>query len=377
LIYSWQQVLTDHQVYTFRELCKKSKQDMQAFVCHEELVERKSQGWSKSHKCKEVSVVVLPGSIMNFIFITRTIIRNRNDINIFCGPFGDFFITYAFFLSCLISNKTVMISEPYLNIATSFFSQQVSLLDFMKFRLRPILYRIYSLFFSKNIYKCFCISKLAYDQFSTLGVEEKKLFHFGYFLPQIQLNNVYKSKDLASESIDLVYIGALIPRKNLSLLVRAIEILSRSNIALTLDVYGPGTFDPSYSESPYITYKGSIPFGSSPSVIGKYDFLCLPSLHDGWGVVVNEAISVGVPVIVSDKAGASSVVKSFDCGYLFDPLSLDSLIEALILTKNSECNIRLRRNCQTAAEVLNSKVAGEYLSSIIFDVPEPVNPWCL
>ena len=377
MIYSWQPVLTNHQIYTFRELCVKSKQNMQAFVCQEELVERKLQGWGKPHRCKEVSVTVLPGSIARFIFITRTILRNRYEVNIFCGPFGDFFMTYAFFLSCFVSKKTVLVSEPYLNIEASLFSKQVSLVDSLKFRLRPILYRVYSLFFSKKIYKCFCISELAYEQFSTLGVGQEKLFYFGYFLPQVQLDQLTRPKNfVSSNSISLVFIGSFIPLKNLSLLVHAIEEISKSNIAITLDIYGPGTIDQSYCDSPYISYKGAIPFGTSPSVIINYDYLCLPSLYDGWGMVVNEALSVGVPVIVSDKVGSSLVVKNFDCGYLFDPLSIESLIETLTLIQDYEQNKRLRKNCLRVAKVLNSEVAGEYLNNVIYDAPKTLNPWC-
>ena len=45
--------------------------------------------------------------------------------------------------------------------------------------------------------------------------------------------------------------------------------------------------------------------------------LVLPSRWDGWGMVVNEAFSVGVPVIVSDHCGAADLVRSGVNGYVF------------------------------------------------------------
>src|SRR5262249_45925173 len=37
---------------------------------------------------------------------------------------------------------------------------------------------------------------------------------------------------------------------------------------------------------------------------GRCDVFILPSRHDGWGVVVNQALAAGLPIITSDAVGA-------------------------------------------------------------------------
>ena len=45
--------------------------------------------------------------------------------------------------------------------------------------------------------------------------------------------------------------------------------------------------------------------------------LVLPSRLDGYGLVVNEAMACGTPVIVSDRVGASDTVKKAGAGLVF------------------------------------------------------------
>ncbi|TVP10595.1 glycosyltransferase [Shewanella sp. KCT] len=56
------------------------------------------------------------------------------------------------------------------------------------------------------------------------------------------------------------------------------------------------------------------------------DFFIFPSLYDQYGFVVVEALASGLPVLCSDKTGASSLIKDGFNGYLIDPSSIDSRI---------------------------------------------------
>ncbi len=43
-----------------------------------------------------------------------------------------------------------------------------------------------------------------------------------------------------------------------------------------------------------------------PAVWAAADLFCLPSLHEPWGVVVNEAMAARLPVVLSDRVGAAA-----------------------------------------------------------------------
>ena len=56
------------------------------------------------------------------------------------------------------------------------------------------------------------------------------------------------------------------------------------------------------------------------------DALILPSYIEPWGLVVNEAMFSGLPVLVSSSCGCSlDLVKNGVNGYIFDPNKLDEI----------------------------------------------------
>lgn len=62
----------------------------------------------------------------------------------------------------------------------------------------------------------------------------------------------------------------------------------------------------------------------------------LPSTREQWGLVVNEAMAAGLPVLVSDRVGsAHELVSEGQNGYTFDPFSTAEIAEALLKTDAS------------------------------------------
>ena len=57
-----------------------------------------------------------------------------------------------------------------------------------------------------------------------------------------------------------------------------------------------------------ITLLGTRSNSEIPSILLQQDILILPSLYDGWGAVVNEALSCGCYVVCSDHCGAKDLL---------------------------------------------------------------------
>jgi glycosyltransferase involved in cell wall biosynthesis len=53
-----------------------------------------------------------------------------------------------------------------------------------------------------------------------------------------------------------------------------------------------------------ITYAGFQPPEDLPRFFAQAHVFVLPSRHDGWGVVVNQALGAGLPILCSDQVGA-------------------------------------------------------------------------
>jgi glycosyltransferase involved in cell wall biosynthesis len=65
------------------------------------------------------------------------------------------------------------------------------------------------------------------------------------------------------------------------------------------------------------------------------------STTDQWGLVVNEAMASGLPVIVSDRCGcAPDLVSEGDNGYTFDPYNVNQLAELMIKMDSNDVDIK-------------------------------------
>ena len=67
-----------------------------------------------------------------------------------------------------------------------------------------------------------------------------------------------------------------------------------------------------------IVFKGQIANEKLDAYFENNDILILPSISETWGLVVEEAIYFGMPVIVSSNCGVSELVKDGVNGYLID-----------------------------------------------------------
>ena len=80
-----------------------------------------------------------------------------------------------------------------------------------------------------------------------------------------------------------------------------------------------------------------------PALYDLCDVFVLPSENEPWGLVVNEAMSVGRPVIVSDKVGSGAdLVRHGETGFVFpvgDRAALRQALEAVL--ENSEQRARM------------------------------------
>ena len=66
-----------------------------------------------------------------------------------------------------------------------------------------------------------------------------------------------------------------------------------------------------------VTFAGFHPVAELPPYFARADLFVLPSRHDGWGVVINQAISAGLPVVASDAVGAAAeLVRPDENGYV-------------------------------------------------------------
>jgi glycosyltransferase involved in cell wall biosynthesis len=77
-------------------------------------------------------------------------------------------------------------------------------------------------------------------------------------------------------------------------------------------------------------FCGSVPYDAMPGYYAQCDLLAFPSLLDEWGLVVNEAMAAGLPVLGSLLAQAvTELVDDGRTGWVFDPRVPGAMLKAI------------------------------------------------
>lgn len=177
------------------------------------------------------------------------------------------------------------------------------------------------------------------------GIPEKRNFIMPMSVSSERIINVSRdipSKEILRRQLKInehfvyLFVGRLEKEKNVDLLIEAFKIVheKKSNIALV--IVGDGSqldeLKRKVSENNLrnVYFFGYIIF---PELINFYkssDVLVLPSNYEPWGLVVNEAMINGLPVIVSSKVGCrADLVSNNLTGYIFESENINELSECM------------------------------------------------
>jgi glycosyltransferase involved in cell wall biosynthesis len=157
-----------------------------------------------------------------------------------------------------------------------------------------------------------------------------------------------------------LFLGHDFERKGLS---TAIEALAGVD-GLQLVVVGDGDRSPYQREATRLGLERRIHFlggtDGPERLLGDADLLVLPTWEDPWGMVVIEAMAAGVPVVVSETAGAARIVEEAGAGIVVPAGSSDALARALAeLTADRERAGRLGERGRAAAERFGLQAFGD------------------
>ena len=127
-----------------------------------------------------------------------------------------------------------------------------------------------------------------------------------------------------------LFVGSITQRKGLSYLLNAFKSLS-SVAELTLVGSLPdSTSDSVKKELQNFTVLPPLPHKNLLEFMHNYDFLVLPSLFEGFALVINEALSCGLPVIATYESGVTESVRHGKEGLVIPSRSSDAIIEAVL-----------------------------------------------
>jgi glycosyltransferase involved in cell wall biosynthesis len=229
------------------------------------------------------------------------------------------------------------------------------------------------------------ISRFAVEFYESIGARREAMYPFGYF--RARASNCVAPMDAGERppGISAVFVGQVIERKGLDVLLTALgpglphvslRVIGDGDMreACELQVEALGLQD-------RVTFEGVVPAEAIPERIARADVLILPSRWDGWGLVVNEALAVGVPVIVSDRCGAAEVIHHGLNGYVFRSGQADDLRRCLReFAGKRDVWSNISAASQAVGDALTAETVAPYLLACLKlmsgeSVERPPVPW--
>jgi glycosyltransferase involved in cell wall biosynthesis len=139
---------------------------------------------------------------------------------------------------------------------------------------------------------------------------------------------------LAPLTATVAHVGRLTPQKGVEVLLRATRDLVAGGRDLRVLVVGDGFLRSRLERLAIeLQIQDRVEFlgvrSDVPEILRAADVLALPSLHEGFGLVLVEALASGVPVVASRTGPMPEIVWEGETGLLFEPGDARDLARAL------------------------------------------------
>jgi glycosyltransferase involved in cell wall biosynthesis len=164
---------------------------------------------------------------------------------------------------------------------------------------------------------------------------KKSWFFHGYNTIDNQLFKVKGEKIFDNNTI--ICVARFVDVKNFENLLRAWQIVEKQNDTYKLSLIGSGPLHDKLIhlvaelQLQRVEFLGIILNAEIPAYLFQADAFVLASFAESWGLVVNEAMAAGLPVLLSKKINAAvPLLREGENGFGFDPHNVDEIADKML-----------------------------------------------
>ena len=171
----------------------------------------------------------------------------------------------------------------------------------------------------------------AASTFHNRGINPEKTIVNPYGVSLDRFFSTTHQEDRAPEKpIRILFAGRVDIRKGIPWLLRAFAPLA-GEAELHLVGPVPKTIEDILKREPLtnVIIHGSVPSTKMPAIYQAADIFCLPSLEEGFALVLLQAMASGLPIVASNVSGAEDLVTIGKEGLIVPPRNSEALTEAL------------------------------------------------
>lgn len=152
-------------------------------------------------------------------------------------------------------------------------------------------------------------SSVVRDQLSEIGMDSEKIWVIGY---GADASLFPKRSTTPDGPVKICFAGRRTLRKGIFYLLQALETVGKSD--WELHVFGMESRETRgdfarYRGAARIVEHGAVSQSTLASELARMHLLVLPSAEEAFGLVVAQALSVGVPCVVSERVGAKDLIE--------------------------------------------------------------------
>lgn len=194
-----------------------------------------------------------------------------------------------------------------------------------------------------------------------VGADTKNAILLRYGVDNREFDNdgVERKPGFSSRTLQLVYTGSVTYSKGLHHLFNVVSQYTKDQVYLKIcgRVTNESRLYNEYKDKDNISFAGFVTHSELKSIYNECDFFIMPSLAEGFSLSILEAMSCGLPIIVSDNTGYEILVREADIGYCFESGREDILKQILDTIRHDSSNYVLQ---SINAKKMASKLSWAY-----------------
>jgi glycosyltransferase involved in cell wall biosynthesis len=213
------------------------------------------------------------------------------------------------------------------------------------------------------------------EEYSNMDKDETLFFH-GYNCIDNQLFKFKEKRD--TEYTTIICVARLVPIKNIDNLLKAWKLIEKRKPNYKLVIIGDGPEFVKLSELTLnmrlktVVFLGAVNNSDIPAYFYNSAAFVLPSLSESWGLVVNEAMAAGLPILLSNKINASvALLKEGENGFSFDPLNVKDIAEKILAFMNLD--LKSKKEMSLNSFKIISSMSYENMGSQLFEALIQIN----
>ncbi|KKU91486.1 MAG: Glycosyl transferase group 1 [Candidatus Jorgensenbacteria bacterium GW2011_GWA1_48_11] len=199
----------------------------------------------------------------------------------------------------------------------------------------------------------FTPSSYAAGTYVAAGIDPEKMIHFPLGSENLFFGRHPEPTKEKRDIFRVLYVGNIALGKGVQYLLEAVSKIGNKKIGLILAGNVSEEMKPimrKYADC--FEYAGAVPHHKIGELYGRADIFAFPTLDDGFGQVLVEAMGFGLPVVTTDHSAGQDIIENGVNGFVVPAGSADALAEKILyLYKNPVLREEMGRN--------NSKKVGD------------------